>query len=122
MPAAAVQRREVAAAAVTDWRQWSQIRVESDGRAVVLARSQVPRLAQLLEDVVQSAQTHEPLAMAARTRIEVSHQGVLLGVLQVVGDQVRFVAPQAPGPARSGRPDPALLQALRQEMLLVLPR
>jgi Meckel syndrome type 1 protein len=100
------------------WQQWSQLRVGPAGHA--LARVSTPRLAELIERVAASATTEEPLAEAPQSRLELSQDGRLLAVLEIAGAQVRWTVPGAP--ARTGRPDPAMLQALREELQRLAPR
>jgi len=126
-PAARAQPRSELAAQQqqqqpVDWRRWSQTRVEIEGRAVVLGRHQAPRLAQLIDQIASSTATDEALSQAPRIKIEVSHQGVLLGVLDVAGERARWAVPALPGPARIVRPDPGLLRDLRAEVARVLPQ
>ena len=88
------------------------LRVEVDGRAVVVQRQQAQRLAQLVDQAVRSAVGSEALNAPVQLRIEMDS-----GVLEVAGEQVRWTA-RGHG-ARTGRPDAAVLEALREEARVV---
>lgn len=100
---------------VPDWHQWSQLRIEQDGQAITVPRERASHLAGLIERMVAGATTQEPLAEPAQPKLELGRRdGRLLGVLELAGDQVRWTVPGAA--PRTGRPDPAALQALREEL------
>lgn len=103
-----------------DWQQWSQLGIGQGGTSVTLPRERVPQLAPLVERVVAGATADEPLVEAPQWRLELSREGLRLGVLEVAGDQVRWTGPGSA--ARTGRPDPAVLQALREELQRLHPR
>lgn len=104
--------------AAADWRQWSQVRIASDGRAVVLQREQAAELARLV-DQLASAAGQAPGAQQLPLRLELRHQGAVLAVLEADASQMRWsVRGQAP---RGGTADPALLQALQAEAGRLLP-
>lgn len=104
--------------AAADWRQWSQVRVASDGRAVVLQREQVPELARAVEQLA-SAAGDAPGTQQLPLRLEFRHQGAVLAVLEADASQMRWsVRGQPP---RGGAADPALLQALQAEAGRLLP-
>lgn len=103
-----------ATAAAPAWRQWTQLRIESEGRSLVVPRAHARRLGRLLEQLVPERTDGEPFPQTVALSIELNHQDELLGRLEVAGDRVRWSAPDASG-ARTATPDPARLRSLKAE-------
>lgn len=104
------------------WEAWTELRITAEGRAVVLARRRVPELADSLNRMARLAQSTEALQEPVRASFELSSRGNLLGVLEVGDTQVRWLPLGERGPSRTVRPDPALLQAVRDQAAVQLPR
>lgn len=116
-PAAELSARSPAA---PGWQQWSQLRIEKDGQVLTVSRERASHLAGLIEQAAASATTQEPLAEAPQWKLELRRDGRPLGVLEVAGVQLRWTVPGAG--AHTGRPEPAVLLALREELQRLLPR
>lgn len=116
-PAAELSARPQAA---PGWQQWSQLRIERDGKALTVSRERASHLAGLIEQAAASATTQQPLAEAPQWKLELHRDGRPLGVLEIAGTQLRWTAPGVG--ARTGRPEPAQLLALREELQRLLPR
>jgi hypothetical protein len=119
-PAAPAAELSARSQAVPGWQQWSQLRISGQGAAVTVPREREPQLAGLIERVAAGATADAPLHEAPQWRLELGREGLLLAVLEVAGDQVRWSAPGSA--ARTGRPDAAALQALREELQRLAPR
>ena len=87
---------------------------------MTVPREREPQLASLIERVAASATADAALHEAPQWRLELSRDGQVLAVLEVAGDQVRWSGPGSA--ARTGRPDAAALQALREELQRLQPR
>jgi hypothetical protein len=122
--AAAPQRENATAfqAQQLSWEAWTELRITAEGRAVVIARHRVPQLADQLNRVARLAQSLEPMQEPVRGSFELSSRGTLLGVLEIGDTQVRWLPLGERGPSRTARPDPALLQAVREQAAALLPR
>jgi hypothetical protein len=75
------------------------------------------RTAQLVENLSRIPQGQEPLDESVEIRIELSRAGEPAGVLELAGPQLRWTR-RSGGRADSitARPEPAQLEALREEI------
>lgn len=92
----------------------TRLRIVSQGRTVDAALDDGSRLADLLGRAAGLAHSAEPLAATPDLRVELRRQGAPAGVLELAGPQLRWTPPGGGG--GTARPDPALLQALREEI------
>ena len=93
----------------------TRLRIVSPGRTLDAALEDRSRLADLLGRAAGMARSAEPLAGAPDMRVELRRQGEPAGVLELAGPQLRWTPPGGEG-GGTARPDPALLQALREEL------
>jgi hypothetical protein len=118
-PSAAAQRAEPPAPGL-----WTHARIAGAGRNVDIERSQATRLRELLSAVERSgAQGQEPLEGDVTARVELSREGAVVDVLEIVGAQIRWTRHRA-GERSSFvvKPDPTQLQALMAEIDRLLGR
>lgn len=101
-------QRQLAAEAPTT------VRVAMAGRIVEAPLERPSTLSALIERLSRQAAGSEPLHAPTDTRVELKRDGQLLGVLELAGPQVQWTP--ASGAVRTGTPEPALLQALRDEI------
>lgn len=92
---------------------WSQVRIEADGRSVVVPRAQAGRLASLVARMLQAGVDEAVASGPASLRLELALGEQATGVLEKVGEQWRWL-PQGQ-PARVLRVDAALGTAAQQE-------
>jgi hypothetical protein len=71
-------------------------------------------LSDLIDRALREATGVGPLLAPVELRVELEQEQLRLGVLEIAGAQLRWTP--VSGPARSATPDPALLQALREEI------
>ncbi|MBI2772807.1 MAG: hypothetical protein HYX47_24540 [Burkholderiales bacterium] len=115
-PAAAPAARQAAPALAQGFTlspPWTVALISVDGRTVEVAREQGGRLAALVAAAAAAATGTEPLAEPAGDRIELRGPQQAQATLEISGPQVRWTQG---GRILTGRPDPALLQALREEL------
>lgn len=93
----------------------ARLRVVGEGRTVDAVLEERSRLADLLGRAAGMAHSTEPLAAAPDMRVELRRQGEPAGVLELAGPQLRWTPAGGEG-GGTARPDPALLQALREEL------
>jgi hypothetical protein len=118
-PAAAPMAREASPrfqAAPADWRQWSELRISSAGRSVVVPRD--ARMAQLAEQL-QAQAAASPSGETAQWRIEFLAQGGAAAVLELASSEARWLVRGQPPRSTT---DAALLRALHEEAQRLMPR
>ena len=102
---------------------WTHARIVGAGRSVDIERSQAARLRESLSAVERGAQGQEPLEGDVTARLELSREGTVVDVLEIIGTQIRWTRHRAE--ERSSfvvKPDPAQLQALLFEIDRLLGR
>ena len=95
------------------WEDWTEVRIESQGRAATVERARAFRLASLLYGVVNSRGDAAPGDEPAAVRITLSRMGLTVGVLELGPRQARWVAQGAA--TRTLQPDADALRLLTQE-------
>jgi hypothetical protein len=90
------------------------LRVVLQGRTVQTALVRPSALSDLIDRASREATGAEPLLAPVELRVELEREQLRLGVLEIAGAQLRWTPVN--GPARTAAPDPALLQALRDEI------
>lgn len=118
-PAAAPMAREASPQlqpAAADWRQWSELRISSAGRSVVVPRE--ARMAQLAGQV-QAQATAPSSGEPAQWRMEFLAQGSTVALLELAAGEARWAVR---GQALRSSSDAALLRALQDEAQRLLPR
>jgi hypothetical protein len=117
-PSAAARRAELPAPAL-----WTHARITGAGRSVDIERSLAARLRELVAAVERGAQVQEPLEGDVTARLELSREGAVVEVLEIIGTQIRWTRLRA-GERSSFivKPDPAQLQALMSEIDRLLGR
>jgi hypothetical protein len=123
-PAAPVARSSPApAAAAPPARQQNQsqpgeasmiVRVMLQGRTVQAPLVRPSVLSDLIDRASREATGTQPLQAPVELRVELAREQLTLGMLEIAGPQLRWTPMN--GPARTATPDPALLQALREEI------
>jgi hypothetical protein len=117
-PSAAARRAEPPAPGL-----WTHARITLGGRSVDIERSQATRLRELLSAVERGAQGQEPLEGDGTARVELSREGAVVDVLEIIGTQIRWTRHRAG--ERSTfivKPGPTQLQALMSEIDRLLDR
>ena len=79
-----------------------------------MPREQAARLASLIDAAAASARDVQPLEEPVLTRVETLRDGQPHGVLELAPPRIRWTARGAP--ALTAQPEPAQLQALREEL------
>ena len=97
------------------------MRIEADGRSVVVPRPQAGELPALVTTLLAS-RSEEAGAAPPSLRLELAQGDETLGVLDLVGERWRWTPLRAPGPARLLDTDPAIAAALRAEAQRLLRR
>jgi hypothetical protein len=93
---------------------WTQVRIEANGRSVVVARMQAGELAPLVTSMLASpSDDAEP--GAASLRLELAQGDDAAGVLELVGERWRWTPLRGARQARMLRADPEVAAALRVE-------
>ncbi|NPC58893.1 hypothetical protein [Caenimonas soli] len=110
-PGAPAMSRAESTAAI----HWTHLRIASQGRTWEVAREQAPGLAQLLNGMAREARSQEALEAAVTHRIELTREGQPAGVIELAGAQLRWTLAGLGG-TYTTRPEPARLQALREEI------
>jgi hypothetical protein len=102
--------------------EWTQVRIEANGRSVVVPLAQAGRLPALVTRLLQAEA--EPGGPAAGTslRLELARGDEALGVLEKVGERWRWTPLRDAQQARTLRADPALSEAVREEAEALLRR
>lgn len=126
-PAAAGTAATALAAQALSWEAWTELRIASGGREVVLARRRAEALAELLNRVARLAQSGAAAPSAGPrapvASFELSTRGTLLAVVELNAEQsVLFLPVGESGPSRTVRLDPAEAQALWEEAQRLLAR
>ncbi|WP_341887098.1 hypothetical protein [Variovorax sp. YR752] len=93
--------------------RWTTLDITRAGATTRQARGDTEGLAALVNTVARAAtMSGGELVAPVEARIELRRDGVLLAVLEIAGDQVRWT-PQPGGPASIGTPPAQALDALR---------
>ncbi|MNT30030.1 hypothetical protein D3C72_1658010 [compost metagenome] len=93
--------------------RWTALDITRAGTTTRQARGDTEGLAALVNTVARAATVSGgELGAPVEARIELRRDGVLLAVLEIAGDQVRWT-PQPGGPASIGTPPAQALDALR---------
>ena len=128
-PAAAPQRQAAPAAPAAALRAspaslpWTQVRIEANGRSVVVPRTQAGELPSLVMSLLASASDEAETGGPRPTlRLELAQGDEAAGVLEVVGDRWRWTPLRDARQARMLRPEPGVAAALRDEALRLLAR
>ncbi len=94
--------------------RWTQVRIEADGKSVVVPLDQAGRLPALINRML--AAERDPAVTGAGTlRLELAEGNELAGVLELVGERWRWTPLRDTQQARVLRADPAVAGALREE-------
>lgn len=128
VPAPAAQRQAAPAAPTAALRAspaslpWTQVRIESGGRSVVIPRTQAGELPTLVMTMLASP-SEEPSTSAPPTlRLELAQGDEAAGVLELVGDHWRWTRLRDARQTRALRPEPGVAAALRTEAERLLRR
>ncbi|NNU44483.1 hypothetical protein [Ramlibacter montanisoli] len=128
VPAPAAQRQAAPAAPTAALRAspaslpWTQVRIESGGRSVVIPRTQAGELPALVMSMLASP-SEEPTTSASPTlRLELAQGDEAAGVLELVGDHWRWTRLRDARQTRVLRPEPGVAAALRTEAERLLRR
>lgn len=128
LPAPAAQRQAAPAAPTAALRAspaslpWTQVRIESGGRSVVIPRAQAGELPALVMTMLASP-SEEPTTSAPPTlRLELAQGDEAAGVLELVGDHWRWTRLRDARQTRALRPEPGVAAALRTEAERLLRR
>ncbi|BEP71126.1 MULTISPECIES: hypothetical protein [unclassified Variovorax] len=110
---ASAAAKAVAAGGFTALDRWTALDITRAGATTRQARGDTEGLAALVNTVARAATVAGgELSAPVEARIELRRDGVLLAVLEIAGDQVRWT-PQPGGPASIGTPPAQALEALR---------
>lgn len=101
---------------------WSQVRIESGGRAVVVPRGQAGRLPALITSLLASPTDDAAPAAHGSLRLELGQGDEAAGVLERVGDRWRWTPVREGHQGRWLRPEPELATALDEEVGRLLRR
>jgi hypothetical protein len=94
--------------------RWTQVRIEADGKSVVVPLDQAGRLPALINRLL--AAEGEPAVFTPGTlRLELAEGNELAGMLELVGERWRWTPLRDTQPARMLKADPALSRALRED-------
>lgn len=128
-PAATTAQRQVAPAAppaalraAPTALAWSQVRIESAGRAVVVPRAQAGRLPALVTSLLAAPSEDAEAAGAGSLRLELGQGDEAAGVLERVGERWRWTPVREGHTARWLRPEAELAAALDEEVERLLRR
>ena len=101
---------------------WTQVRIESEGRSVVVARPQAGELPALLTSMLASTSEEADAVLPASLKLELAQGDETLGVLEAVGEDWRWTPLRSPGPARRLQAEAGVSAALRTEAQRLLRR
>lgn len=101
---------------------WTQVRIEANGRSVVVPRPQAGQLPALITSALASPSEQGNAAGAASLRLELAQGDDLGGVLEWMGERWRWTPLREPGGPRLLRLDAALSAALKEEAERLLRR
>lgn len=127
-PAATAQRQVAPAAPSAALRAaptalpWSQVRIESGGRAVVVPRAQAGRLPALVTSLLASPPADAQPGATGSLRLELGQGDEAAGVLEQVGGRWRWTPLREGHQARWLRPEPEVAAALEEEIGRLLER
>jgi hypothetical protein len=102
--------------------EWSQVRIEANGRSVVVPVAQAGQLPALVTRLLQAESDAGGPAAGASLRLELARGDEALGVLERVGERWRWTPLRDAQQARTLRADPALSAALAEEAESLLRR
>jgi hypothetical protein len=101
---------------------WSQVRIETGDRSVVVSRVQAGELPALVTSLLASPSDEADAAAPSSLRLELAQGDEAIGVLDVVGDRWRWTPLRGAREARMLRAEPAISAALREQAERLLPR
>ncbi|MBC5785168.1 hypothetical protein H8N03_19635 [Ramlibacter sp. USB13] len=101
---------------------WTQVRIESGGKSVVVARPQAGELPALVTSMLASTSDEAPPGAPGRLRLELAQGDETLGVLDEVAEGWRWTPMREAAPARLLRADPGIAASLRSEAQRLLRR
>jgi hypothetical protein len=94
---------------------WTQVRIESGGRSVVVPRMQAAELAPLITSMLGSPSEPADPGPPGSLRLELAQGDESAGVLEVVGDRWRWISLREGGRPRLLKPDAGVAAALKDE-------
>lgn len=127
-PAPAAQRQAAPAAPTAALRAspaslpWTQVRIESGGRSVVIPRTQAGDLPALVMTMLASPSEDPTTSAPSTLRLELAQGDEAAGVLELVGDHWRWTRLRDARQTRVLRPEPGVAAALRTEAERLLRR
>jgi hypothetical protein len=101
---------------------WAQVRIEADGRSVVVLRPQAGELPALITSLLASTSDPATAGAAATLRLELAEGDEALGVLELVDERWRWTPLRGAGQARWLRADPAIAARVAAEARRLLQR
>lgn len=102
--------------------RWTQLRLEADGRAVVVTREQAGVLADLIARALQAPPQAPAGGGPAQLRLELGRGADTLGTLSLTAGGWRWVPSDPPGAGYLLRVPPTLAGELRDEAERLMPR
>ncbi|HEX7892430.1 MAG TPA: hypothetical protein VF522_23970, partial [Ramlibacter sp.] len=94
---------------------WTQVRIESGGRSVVVPRMQAGELAALITRILASPSEDAPTATPGSLRLELAQGDESAGVLELAGDRWRWTSLRESRRPRLLKPEPGVAAALREQ-------
>ena len=122
MPQAAGVQRQFAQRPPSGALPWTQVRIESEGKSVVVPRPQARELPALVTSLLASTSDEADAAAPGTLRLELAEGDQALGVLELVDERWRWTPLGEAGQARWLRADPQVAARLRAEALRLLKR
>jgi hypothetical protein len=101
---------------------WTQVRIEANGRSVVVPRPQAGQLPALVTSMLASTSDDARAGGGASLRLELAQGDEALGTLDLMGESWRWTPMRDAGPTRLLRADPAVASSLREEAQRLLGR
>ncbi len=101
---------------------WTQVRIESGGRSVVIPRAQAGELPALVMTMLASPSEEPATSEAPTLRLELAQGDEAAGALELVGDHWRWTRLRDARQTRVLRPEPGVAAALRLEAERLLRR
>lgn len=101
---------------------WAQVRIEADGRSVVVLRPQAGELPALITSLLASTSDPAATGAPANLRLELAEGDEALGVLELVGERWRWTPLRDAGQPRWLRADPELAARVAAQARQLLKR
>ena len=101
---------------------WTQVRIETGDRSVVVSRAQAEELPALVTSLLASASDEADPTAPSTLRLELAQGDEAIGVLDAVGERWRWTPFRGAREARMLRAEPGLSAALREHAERFLPR